>query len=86
MKKINIYTNIANFFAGLVSLFSSIVVWQILPGKFRGGVEENLFWDMTRHNWSDIHIYSSLIFFGLIIVHLILHWYWIKNLPELIKN
>lgn len=90
-KKINIFVNIANLFAGLVSLFSGIVVWIVLPcGQgFRGGranLDINLFLGLEHHSWLSIHIIFSLIFVGLIIVHLILHWYWIKNLPKMIKE
>jgi hypothetical protein len=91
MKKINTYVNIANFLAAIVSLFSGIVIWKILPSGqgFRGGrgeLESNLFWGIARHDWMDIHTVSSLIFVGLVILHLILHWYWIKNLPKIIKE
>jgi len=89
-KKINTFVNIANLFAGAVSLFSGIIVWLILPSGqgFRGGRGDsdiNLFLGLERYNWLDIHTISSLIFVGLIIVHLILHWYWIKNLPKIVK-
>jgi len=90
-KKINIFVNIANLFAGLVSLFSGIIIWIILPSGqgFRGGRGDlgiNLFLGLERHNWISIHTIFSLVFIGLIVVHLILHWYWIKNLPKIIKE
>jgi hypothetical protein len=91
MKKINTVVNIANFFAALVSLVSGIVIWKILPSGqgFRGGrgeLDANLFWGFARHDWVNLHTISSLIFVGLVIVHLALHWYWIKNLPKMIKE
>jgi hypothetical protein len=90
-KKINIFINIANLFAGLISLFSGVIIWIIFSSGqgFRGGrgdLDINLFLGLERHNWVDIHTISSLIFIGLIITHLILHWYWIKNLPKIIKE
>ena len=89
--KINIFVNIANLLAGLVSLFSGIVIWTILSSGqgFRGGRGEldiNSFLGLERYYWTDIHIIFSLIFVGLIIIHLVLHWYWIKNLPKMIKD
>ena len=33
---------------------------------------------MTRHEWGDIHFYLSVLFIALIMVHIILHWNWIK--------
>ena len=34
---------------------------------------------LTRHQWGDIHFYFSVAFITLILLHLILHWTWIKN-------
>jgi len=90
-KKINIFVNIASLFAGLVSLLSGVVIWILLPSGqgFRGGrgdLDINLFLGLERNYWMNIHIIFSLIFIGLIVIHLILHWYWIKNLPKMIKD
>jgi hypothetical protein len=34
---------------------------------------------MSRHQWGDIHFYLSVVFVVLIIVHVVLHWAWIKS-------
>jgi hypothetical protein len=91
MKKANMIVNIISFFVAIASFFSGVVLWNVLPSSegFRGGRGEavnNLFFGFDRHSWVDIHNVSSLIFIGLIIIHLILHWYWIKNLPKFIKG
>ena len=80
-----------NFLAFLVSLFSGIVAWKILPEgqSFRGGRGElgvNLLLGLERHNWMEINTAFSLIFVVLIIIHLVLHWHWIKNLPKMIRG
>jgi len=90
-KKINVFVNIANIFVGLVSLFSGVIIWLIIPSgqgfdRGRGELDVNLFLGLERHNWMNIHTIFSLVFVGLIIIHLILHWYWIKNLPKIIKE
>jgi len=36
-------------------------------------------WSMTRHEWGSIHFYLALSFVILMVVHIILHWAWIKN-------
>ena len=41
------------------------------------------YWIFTRFEWLSVHNYASLIFVGLILIHLILHWEWIKGLPQL---
>jgi hypothetical protein len=49
-------------------------------GRGAGNVGEQIkdFWSMTRHEWGDIHFYLAVIFAVLMIVHIILHWSWIK--------
>lgn len=91
MRNKNLIVNIISFIAALISLFSAIIIWQVLPSGqgFMGGrgeIEDNLFLGLARHNWMDVHTFSSLIFIGLIIIHLILHWQWIKSLPKMIKE
>ncbi len=36
-------------------------------------------WSMGRHDWGDVHFILSVIFIILILVHIILHWGWIKS-------
>jgi len=44
----------------------------------RGPVEIKYFWSMDRHEWGGIHFYLALIFAVLMLIHIILHWTWIK--------
>lgn len=32
---------------------------------------------MTRHEWSDWHVWIALVFLALVILHLALHWRWL---------
>ena len=50
---------------------------QLHGGQGREHIEE--LWSMTRHEWGRIHYYLGLLFLALIVVHIILHWSWIKN-------
>lgn len=50
---------------------------QLHGGRGREHIED--FWSMTRHEWGSIHFYLAVLFIALIIVHLILHWSWIKS-------
>ena len=34
---------------------------------------------MTCHEWGAIHFYLAVLFVSLMLVHIILHWTWIKN-------
>jgi len=42
------------------------------------GEQIKYLWSMTRHEWGGIHFYLAVIFAVLMIVHIILHWSWIK--------
>jgi hypothetical protein len=36
-------------------------------------------WGLHRHQWGDIHMILSFIFTGLFLIHILLHWSWIKG-------
>ncbi len=41
---------------------------------------------LHRHQWGDIHLYLSLFFIGMLALHLILEWSWIKGKSQRIFN
>ncbi|MBA7644133.1 hypothetical protein ES703_51870 [subsurface metagenome] len=69
--------------------FTGFIMKYILPpgtgGRGRllheglGGEHIKQLWSMTRHEWGSIHFYLALLFVILMIVHIILHWGWLKN-------
>ena len=70
-----------------LAITGSIMKWILPPGSaghgygFRGGRgpgEIKYLWSMTRHEWGDIHFILALLFVFLMVVHIILHWNWIK--------
>jgi len=91
MKKVrlNALVDIFAFFDFLISFFSGVIMWLVLPGKGSQGGRastERIFLGLARHDWKDIHLASVLIFTALILCHLVLHWNWIKNLPKTLKR
>ncbi len=82
-------------FIGLINLLclavTGFIIKYILPPGtggghgygYRGGrgpaEEIKDLWSLTRHQWGDIHFYFSVAFITLILLHIILHWTWIKN-------
>ncbi|PWR74898.1 DUF4405 domain-containing protein [Methanospirillum stamsii] len=61
------------------SLISGIVLYFFLPsGGGRGGYRT--FLDISRDQWVHMHDFSSFIFAGLIIIHLVLHWKYFRNI------
>ena len=89
--KLNIFVDIVAFLAFLVSLISGLVLWQVLPSGegFQGGrgeLTEKIFLGMERHDWLEIHDISSLLFAVIVLLHIILHWNWIKNIPKMLRE
>ncbi len=87
---VNFIVDLISFISLLGLVITGFIIKYILPpgsggghgGGFRGGrgPSENVkaLWSMTRHEWGDIHFYLSVAFVVLMLVHLILHWTWIK--------
>lgn len=49
---------------------------EISGGQGREQIER--LWGMGRYDWGDIHLWLGIIFIVLILVHLVLHWGWVK--------
>ena len=69
---------------------SGIVIWIILPrGTFDyynmiDGVGRT-FWGLQRNVWTDLHGWIAVVSLSIIIIHVLIHWRWVKNIT-LIKN
>jgi len=83
----NAIVDISAFVLLLGSLVSGLVTWIVLPsggGGPRAGqaAAHELFLGWERGAWKDLHNYVSLAFVGLIVIHLLLHWKWIRCIPR----
>ncbi len=86
---INFIVDLIGFIALLALAFTGSIIKFILPpgsgglgrelhgGQGREHIRE--FISMGRHDWGDIHFFISVLFVILMIVHIVLHWTWIKN-------
>jgi len=76
----------------LLAATGVIMKWVLPPGSgggghgygFRGGRgpgagEVKQWLGLGRHDWGDVHFILALLFLSLILVHLVLHWTWIKT-------
>jgi hypothetical protein len=74
----------------LLAATGAILKWVLPPGSgggqghgFRGGrgpVEEvRTLLGLGRHDWGAVHFILALLFLALMLVHLCLHWTWIKS-------
>ena len=80
-----------NFIVDLLLLTATgtIIEWVLPPGSggghgygFRRGRDPGEVKDLLglgQHDWGDIHFVLALLFLIVILVHLILHWTWIKT-------
>ncbi|MHC4570939.1 MAG: DUF4405 domain-containing protein [Planctomycetota bacterium] len=85
----NFIVDLVAFLNLLGLVFTGLIMKYILPpgtgGRGRqlhggmGGEQIKELWSMTRHEWGDIHFYLALFFVILMVVHIILHWTWLKN-------
>ena len=80
-------------FAALIDLVAMILTGFIMkyvlpPGS--GGCGQTLhggrgrehikaLWSLTRHQWGTIHYCMALAFIVLMVIHIVLHWTWIKT-------
>jgi len=86
---LNFIVDLISFVNLLILAFTGFIIKYILPpgsgghGRgYRGGRgpgEIKELWSMSRHEWGDIHFYLAVLFVVLIMVHIILHWGWIRN-------
>ncbi len=61
-----------------ISGLGLLMKYVLLPGFKRNEVYgkdvELYFWNLTRHDWGEIHFWLSLAFLFLLLLHIILHW------------
>ena len=75
----------------LLAATGAVMRWVLPPGSggeqghgggFRGGrgpVEVKELLGVGRHDWGDIHFTLAVVFVSLILIHILLHWTWIKT-------
>ena len=57
-------------------VFVGILLGWALPA---GPGQEKYFWTLHRHQWGDVHLWLSILFLAFLVVHLVLHWKWIRG-------
>ena len=88
MKKItvNALVDLGCLVTFIPSLISGLVLYLVLPsGSGRGS--SGIYLGLYRETWLNMHNYSSLVFAALLILHLLLHWNFFRNIRNcLITN
>jgi len=72
----------------LLAVTGTILRWVLPSGSgghgrgFRGGRpggEAGEWLGLRRHNWGDVHFVLATLFICVILLHIVLHWTWIKT-------
>jgi hypothetical protein len=66
--------------------FIGILMAFFLPKGPSALESDKYFLGLHRHQWGDIHLYISLAFVFLVIIHLTLSWTWIKGKAKTLFN
>ena len=89
-RTINFVLDLVSFLTLLWLTITGLIMKYVLPPGTGGlgrslyggtgrGVQAHELWSMTRHEWGSIHFYLAVVFVVLMVIHIILHWSWIKH-------
>jgi hypothetical protein len=88
--KFNLLIDILNFLAFLITSVSGLVLYFVLSiSGFKGGraaVFKNSFLGIERGLWKSAHVYVGIAMIVIVVIHLILHWNYIKNIKKLLRG
>ncbi len=71
-----------NFIVGLISLIVLLALMTsgaIIAWPHENGPNETNPLGVSRHDWGNIHLWLGATFIVLMLVHIVLHWEWIKS-------
>lgn len=78
-RTVNLWLDLGAFAGFLVLAGSGAVLrWVLPPGRGRRWGIEQLLLGWGRHEWRDLHLWVAIAFVALVVVHLVLHWSWIR--------
>jgi hypothetical protein len=76
------YTLDAALYAFVSAVFVVGLILAVVVPRGPGGNKD--FLGLHRHAWADIHLYLSLVFITLCVLHLLLNWGWIRRATRLL--
>lgn len=79
---INALVDIGCLITFIPSLISGLVLYFVLPSGGGRGSGWSTYFGITRTQWVNMHNNTSLIFAALLIIHLILHWMFFRNIKK----
>lgn len=70
------FVNIISFVLFAVLTLTGLINWLLIPRGYRG---EGGFLMSLRHFLREIHEWTALLFIVVVVIHLVLHWPYIKS-------
>lgn len=74
---LNFIIDFVTYLVMLAMIATGLLTRYVLP---RGSGERLSAWNMTRHEWGDVHFWLAVSLGVLLLLHLALHWHWVCNL------
>ena len=82
--RINWLIDASVFIGGLIASITGIYFLFLPSGGYRGG--RNPFYGITiffdRHTWSDLHTWLGIVMIVAAVIHLTIHWTWVKMMAK----
>jgi hypothetical protein len=73
--KRSFWLDVTIFVALLITTITGFILWLVIPHKL-----EIVFLGFSRSVWVVAHIYSGVVGFAGIVIHIVRHWGWLKAL------
>jgi hypothetical protein len=86
--RVNWLINASVFSAGLVAAISGLYFLFVPSGGYQGG--RNAFYGvkilLERLTWSDLHTWGGVLMISFVMLHIVIHWDWIKMMAKRMFN
>ena len=83
---INALVDIGCLITFIPSLISGLVLYLVLPEGGGRGSGWATYVGIPRNQWVAMHDYTSLLFAALLILHLLLHWKFFRNINRILAG
>lgn len=82
---VNAIIDIGCLITFILSLVTGLVLYLALPSGGGRGNSWVTYLDIPRFQWVNMHNYTSLAFAALLIIHLLLHWKFFRNIGNALR-
>jgi hypothetical protein len=83
---INAIIDIGCLITFIASLLTGLVLYLVLPSGGGRGNSWVTYLNIPRSEWVTMHDFTSFAFTALLILHMILHWYFFRNIRKCFKT